>query len=539
MASVNLVVSASTRLARIALGELELFVRRTSRRIENRLDDIRQRSSRMWSRLTANATELLSQFGIIATRTLSRVGDAFVSAGSSGLKFGSILTLLMALLVPLVVTIGNLLGLLILIPGGILGAITAIGVLTAGFHGMGDAISAGLSGDLEKFEEALAKLSPEAASTARHIVFLAAGFRHLRSLIQESLFAGVATQLQKLNDRFFPTLAKHLPRIAAAFNQMFREVSNWLVASGAMEQVDIILRGITGTTENLLKIIRPLVQIFLDLAEVGTGRINRMTRGLGEGAEQLAAWVRHMKESGKLSEWLEKALDTVKQLGRIIGNVGEMFAAIFRHGQQDGETMLDTIERLTQQLADFLNSNRGKAFIDMLGQITKAAIMLITLAISLSIAWSSWFNGMKAMWNGLIDGAAKAFNFIWNLAVSVANGIAKAFSKIPGFGGMAPQQISMPSNTGSFGSRAAGGPASGVTMINERGAEILDLPNGTMVYPAGQSAGMMNKAMSGPTQIIVTVAGSGDELLNGIIKMLRFDIRSAAGGDVVSYFGGA
>lgn len=59
-----------------------------------------------------------------------------------------------------------------------------------------------------------------------------------------------------------------------------------------------------------------------------------------------------------------------------------------------------------------------------------------------------------------------------------------------------------------IGHRASGGIASGLTMVAERGAEILDLPQGTMVYPNANTNQMMAQAASAAAPTInVTVQG--------------------------------
>ncbi len=95
---------------------------------------------------------------------------------------------------------------------------------------------------------------------------------------------------------------------------------------------------------------------------------------------------------------------------------------------------------------------------------------------------------------------------------------------------------------GPVSAAAAGGPRSGYTLVNEEGGELVNLPNGAMVYPHGQSQrmlGQMGGGGSGGGNWRIEVAPApgfagllGDEL----VKLFSFRVRSN-GGSVQDYIG--
>lgn len=95
---------------------------------------------------------------------------------------------------------------------------------------------------------------------------------------------------------------------------------------------------------------------------------------------------------------------------------------------------------------------------------------------------------------------------------------------------------------GAVSSAATGGNRGGLVQINEQGAEVARLPDGSIVIPHGQSTQMMqNLAGSGGGGVsrleIVAVRTSGNALMDAIIEGLRFKIDSEGQGDVQQYLG--
>lgn len=89
------------------------------------------------------------------------------------------------------------------------------------------------------------------------------------------------------------------------------------------------------------------------------------------------------------------------------------------------------------------------------------------------------------------------------------------------------------------GFAATGGARGGMTWVGERGPELVKLPFGSTVYPAGQSQAMaMNGAAGGgPSRIELVITG-GDAAGQALVSTLQFEVRTKGGGDVVSYLGG-
>lgn len=92
--------------------------------------------------------------------------------------------------------------------------------------------------------------------------------------------------------------------------------------------------------------------------------------------------------------------------------------------------------------------------------------------------------------------------------------------------------------TGGIATAATGGVRGGGVIVGEEGPELVQLPQGSKVYPHGQSMAMLGTSGSGgATQITVRAAAGGAEaFVAWLISMLQFEV-SANGGSVQETLG--
>lgn len=159
-----------------------------------------------------------------------------------------------------------------------------------------------------------------------------------------------------------------------------------------------------------------------------------------------------------------------------------------------------------------------------------AAIKVVNAAWRLfgaPIAWA-WNHVIKPVINAImtaIHAAQAALDVLTNKPIK-GHG-----TYVPGG---APQN--QPGRYGDTHGHASGGVFSGGT-IDERGPEIRRLPNGTMIYPAGQSAGMAAKMAGGFGVVRLEVVGGGSEFERFMAEFIRRFVRVKGGGDVQTAFG--
>lgn len=88
---------------------------------------------------------------------------------------------------------------------------------------------------------------------------------------------------------------------------------------------------------------------------------------------------------------------------------------------------------------------------------------------------------------------------------------------------------------GPIGAAASGGVRSGLTWVGERGPELVKLPTGSFVSPAGQSSAHGGAAAASAPEIKVSIDLSGGDRL--FMEWLRSRIKTDGGGDVQTALG--
>ena len=173
--------------------------------------------------------------------------------------------------------------------------------------------------------------------------------------------------------------------------------------------------------------------------------------------------------------------DTVKQ-------TMSTFQPVFDALQSQFNTFKTSMGPVVSALAEF-----GKAVWDAFGETLAMAVggAMAVFASFLNIVLSV-ANGVIGAVNRMKQGISDAFNAIANSPIGqAAANIGSAFSSIMNMGGGGGG-----GKGGGVGKNAAGTSnwRGGLTMVHEKGGEIMDLPQGTRIYPHERSLNMMRNS---------------------------------------------
>jgi phage-related minor tail protein len=133
--------------------------------------------------------------------------------------------------------------------------------------------------------------------------------------------------------------------------------------------------------------------------------------------------------------------------------------------------------------------------------------------------WAGIEKGFSAAWKAVQSAAESAVNFM----IDGVNGVIGVINKIPGVEIEAVGKVSwgkdnLPKNALGT-SYFAGGP----TLIHESGGEIVDLPNGSRIYPHDKSVQMARSEKSiSVGQIVINAKGvTANEVMNEVVPQLK------------------
>lgn len=139
---------------------------------------------------------------------------------------------------------------------------------------------------------------------------------------------------------------------------------------------------------------------------------------------------------------------------------------------------------------------------------------------------------LAGAWDGLVAGAKWAANG----AISILNGLIYAANQLIWGLNVVNPFTDIP-YIPYVPYLAKGGVAGGMAVVGEQGPELVNLPQGSTVIPAGQSRRMMGDMATaqggagGPTRVELVSAGGGDEvaaMLNALIRKGKLQLKTVA-----------
>lgn len=313
-----------------------------------------------------------------STRFLKGLGKGL----STGLKIalrGSLVAMIPAAVGAATQLVGALapaLGALALIPAAVGAAASALIALKVAFAGVGTAISAGWSGDLEKFNQALEKLAPNARAAVRALVALKPQFDALKRAVQDRMFAGFAAEIKSLTSLYLPLWRTHLVGIADDFNRVFREISQLTQADGYVASVRESLGNLRIAVGNVLKVLPGLVSGFNDLFNVGSRYLPSLTAGFGALGDRFGAFMAEISENGQLDKFIRGGIDALLLLMPMLADLGGIVSSLVKAMSGAAGEGLGAFGSLLSVLDEFLKSAGGMEVLTglfgLLGQLATA-----------------------------------------------------------------------------------------------------------------------------------------------------------------------
>lgn len=233
----------------------------------------------------------------------------------------------------------------------------------------------------DKLGTAMSKLSPTAQGFVRQLIAMKPAWDSLKWSIQEKLLRGFATQLQSTGGVVLPVLRKSLGDTANILNGMGLHT---MKTASVLAQNGLFGKAMASANQGLtnLKTLPGEFLTALTQATIGGApAFNALTQGM---TKSMADWNQRMKEglaSGELQKRVQLAVQTLKDLGSSLKNVGTIFFNVFGQFQEAGGGFFTTLKEVTAGLAEF-TATEGfkeaiKAIADVFVTLAKTALPLV------------------------------------------------------------------------------------------------------------------------------------------------------------------
>lgn len=270
---------------------------------------------------------------------------------------------------------------------GIIAAGVAGAAFKIGISGVGDAVKEAFSGDdPEKLAAALKKLSPNARAFVGVLQDLKPKLDALKIDVQDRLFKDLDSTFQTTARKTLPLVSTALRDSAGTLNLMGRQVLNTatgLAESGALgKALKSATKGFAGFSQLPAVVVQGLVQVGA-AAGPSFEKLGKSAQGaLGNISDKIA----ESFASGGMQRAIEHAIDLIKQLAKVGGNVASIIFSIFSAGAASGGGMLGVLQSITGELAKVVKTkgvqDALKALFETMGTLGKTIAPLLGQALS-------------------------------------------------------------------------------------------------------------------------------------------------------------
>jgi phage-related protein len=219
----------------------------------------------------------------------------------------------------------------------------------------------------EDLAKAMERLAPNAKAFVTELRGMRSALSEIQQSVQDNVFANFDVALQSLSTTVLPQVSTALERAGTSLNQMaLGAVRGALVLSesGALGQA---LNSSTRALQNLETVPGSIVTGLGAIAAAAGPSLERLTKAASSAADRISEQLLRSFASGELEKTIDRAVDTVAQLGRSIGNVFSGLGNVFDGLTQNGAGLFDTLEKITQAFED---ATASKGFQDALGAVS-------------------------------------------------------------------------------------------------------------------------------------------------------------------------
>lgn len=248
-----------------------------------------------------------------------------------------------------------------LVPAIAAGAATAMVTFKLALSGVGDALKAGLEGDVAKLGEAMKNLAPSAREFVRSIVAVKKQGAALQQAVQQQFFFGLGAEIRALATTFLPLIEFSLIGLAAVINQVGVDFARMLRLPANVATLDDLIHDVAIAVGVASRSLLGFGQAFVDIGAVGATFLPGLADGLHEVSGAFARFIAQARASGQLQEFISGGLSVIGEILQTLQQVGSVLVSVFTAASQAGGGLLPILGDLLGQLATFLRTAEGAA----------------------------------------------------------------------------------------------------------------------------------------------------------------------------------
>ncbi|MCX5522194.1 hypothetical protein OG342_04835 [Streptomyces bobili] len=318
---------------------------------------------------------------------------------------------------------------------------------------------------VNKYAEAMAKLSPNARDFVTSVRSMGPAFSALRLEVQDRLFKGMGASFKEMATASLPALRTGLGGMADNLNAMGRGLMDTFTRLADEGLLTRMFEGFTAGMKPLNKVPGQFAEMFVKLSIAAQPAMTRITTAVGNAFTRVGGKLDAAFKSGRLEAAIDKALDLAIAFGKVVGDVfgtlgnlskaaaaaggdalgglGAVFAELRRiTAMPEVQKMLTTIFKALSDIGKLLAGTLGaviQAALPLLAKLApvvselarRFAPLLITLADTLGKALAPIIDALLPVVStlgGILDRVVRSMmpllQPIGNLLATVVNALA-------------------------------------------------------------------------------------------------------------------
>jgi len=270
-------------------------------------------------------TRSLSSLASVASRAGGVLAGSlrFAAIGAAALSAAAGIAAFTASLAPTV-------GILAALPAALTGAAAGAGVLGLALSGVGDAFSAALAGNAEKFQKSLEGLSPAARAAAQEVRALRPAFDQLKASIQGAFFGQLQGEITETAQALGGPLRSQMTAIAAGWGTLAAAALQAVRTQGSISSLQGVMASVSASLNGVAQAIGPVVSGFIQMGGAIANAFGQQASNAITGLiTSLGTFLTSAAQSGQAVAWVQAALTAFRQLGALISQIGGLFGDVF------------------------------------------------------------------------------------------------------------------------------------------------------------------------------------------------------------------
>lgn len=214
-------------------------------------------------------------------------------------------------------------------------------------------VSAATQADLKASMDALA---PSAREIVTEVQALAPAWSAMQNAVQGRFFEGLAASMRSVSDAVLPTLTERFTQTAAVIGGALGRFAEFASSADFVERLNGVLGSLNSVLDALLPGVGQIADALFIIFQDGLVGAVDMAQAFTDLTTRFNDFIHAATDSGFLPAFFERANSVAGTLVDILGNLGSILLTVFGQGAPVGQVLLETVERLTGSLADFLHT---------------------------------------------------------------------------------------------------------------------------------------------------------------------------------------